>query len=45
MFKLLKKIWFIINYMVINNEKNRRILYSKSIAALYANGKYILELD
>ena len=30
---------------VINNEKNRRILYSKSIGALYANGKYILELD
>ena len=30
---------------LINNEKNRRILYSKSISALYANGKYILELD
>ena len=30
---------------LINNEKNRRILYSKSIAALYANGKYIIELD
>ena len=30
---------------IINNEKNRRILYSKSIGALYANGKYILELD
>ena len=30
---------------IINNEKNRRILYSKSIGALFANGKYILELD
>ena len=30
---------------IINNEKNRRILYSKSIGALYANGEYILELD
>ncbi len=30
---------------IINNEKNRRILFSKSIGALYANGKYILELD
>ena len=30
---------------LINNEKNRRILYSKSIGALYSNGKYILELD
>ena len=30
---------------LINNEKNRRILYSKSIGALYANGKYILVLD
>ena len=30
---------------IINNEKNRRILYSKSIGALYANGKYILQLD
>ena len=30
---------------VINNEKNRKVLFSKSIGALYANGKYILELD
>ena len=30
---------------LINNEKNRRILYSKSIGALYANGEYIIELD
>ena len=30
---------------IINNEKNRKILFSKSIGALYANGKYILELD
>ena len=30
---------------LINNEKNRRVLYSKSIGALYSNGKYILELD
>ena len=30
---------------LINNEENRRILYSKSIGALYANGKYIIQLD
>lgn len=30
---------------IISNEINRRILYSKSIGALYSNGKYILELD
>ena len=30
---------------LIKNYKNRKILYSKSIAALNCNGKYILELD
>ena len=30
---------------LINNEKNRQILYSKSIAALNSNGKYIILLD
>ena len=30
---------------LIKNEKNRNILYSKSMAALNAKGKYILELD
>ena len=30
---------------LINNEENRRILYSKSLGALYANGKYIILLD
>jgi len=30
---------------LIKNEKNRRILYSKSIAALNANGKYITQID
>ena len=30
---------------IINNEKNRRILFSKSLGALYANGEYIVELD
>ena len=30
---------------LINNEKNRRILYSKSIGALFANGQYIIGLD
>ena len=30
---------------LINNEKNRRILYSKSIGALFSNGKYIIQLD
>ena len=30
---------------LIKNEKNRRILYSKSIAALNAKGKYITQID
>ena len=30
---------------LINNEQNRKILFSKSLGALYANGEYILELD
>ena len=30
---------------LIKNNKNRKILYSKSIGALNANGKYILQLD
>ena len=30
---------------LIKNEKNRKILYCKSISALNAKGKYILELD
>ena len=30
---------------LIKNNKNRKILYSKSIAALNANGKYLIELD
>ena len=30
---------------LIKNEKNRNILYSKSMAALNAKGKYIVELD
>ena len=30
---------------LIKNEKNRRILYSKSIGALNANGKYITQID
>ena len=30
---------------LINNEKNRQILYSKSLAALNSNGKYIIQLD
>ena len=30
---------------LIINEKNRKILYSKSIAALNARGKYIIQLD
>jgi glycosyltransferase involved in cell wall biosynthesis len=30
---------------LLKNEKNRRILYSKSIAALNANGKYITQID
>ena len=30
---------------LIKNEKNRRILYSKSIAALNANGEYITQID
>ena len=30
---------------LIKNNKNRRILYSKSIAALNSKGKYIIELD
>ena len=30
---------------LINNFENRKILYSKSIAALNANGKYIIQLD
>ena len=30
---------------LIKNEKNRKILYSKSMGALNANGKYILQLD
>ena len=42
----------IANYMkedkrirLIKNQYNRKILYSKSIAALNANGKFIIELD
>ena len=31
--------------MLIKNKKNRKILYSKSIAALNAKGKYIVQLD
>ena len=30
---------------LIKNNKNRKILYSKSLAALNSNGKYIIELD
>ena len=30
---------------LIKNYENRKILYSKSIAALNAHGKYIIELD
>jgi hypothetical protein len=30
---------------LIKNNKNKKILYSKSIAALNSNGKYIIELD
>ena len=30
---------------LIKNEKNRKILYSKSLGVLNANGKYILQLD
>jgi glycosyltransferase involved in cell wall biosynthesis len=30
---------------LIQNDKNRKILYSKSIAALNCKGKYIIELD
>ena len=30
---------------LIKNKKSRKILYSKSIAALNSNGKYIIELD
>ena len=30
---------------LIKNNVNRKILYSKSIGALNANGKYILQLD
>ena len=30
---------------LIKNERNRRILYSKSLAALYSNGEYIIEID
>ena len=30
---------------LINNFENRKILYSKSIAALNTNGKYIIQLD
>ena len=30
---------------LINNQKNRRILYSKSISALHSKGKYIVQLD
>ena len=30
---------------LIKNKKNRNILYSKSLSALNAKGKYILELD
>ena len=30
---------------LIKNNKNRKILYSKSIAALNSKGKYIIELD
>ena len=30
---------------LIKNNKRRKILYSKSIASLNANGKYIIELD
>ena len=30
---------------LIKNFENRKILYSKSMAALNSNGKYILQLD
>ena len=30
---------------IINNEKNKGILYSRSIAVLEAKGKYIINLD
>ena len=30
---------------LIKNKKNRKILYSKSIAAMNSNGKYIIQLD
>ena len=30
---------------LLKNNKNRKILYSKSLAALNSNGKYIIELD
>ena len=30
---------------LIKNFENRKILYSKSLAALNSNGKYILQLD
>ena len=29
----------------LENKKNRKILYCKSIGVLYSNGKYIIELD
>ena len=37
-------VWYILK-LNQKNEKNRNILYSKSMAALNAKGKYILELD
>ena len=30
---------------LIKNDKNRKLLYSKSIGALNAKGKYIMQLD
>jgi len=30
---------------LLENKKNRKILYCKSIGVLYSNGKYIIELD
>ena len=32
-------------YLIIKNQKNKGALYSKSIGALNAKGKYIVALD
>ena len=36
---------FLIFNELIKNDKNKKILYSKSIAALNSKGEYIIELD